>query len=825
MIKDQFLPTSVTSGIFELTDVIRNMTGADPAKPYYMGYIKDEDFPTLWKSSTWAPDIDNGKINITQLHENRPWGFAVEYNVSYSYGGSVVNRPDGTWVIAGGTGSYWNDYRFINKAEMARVTMSQLLTLKFRYVRHVGVYTWKSDILAMSSIQKTIQDFYDFLDNDTTWTLTTNWGTVDIKASDFNEYGWCEKTDTGGMMLYFWLEGANFVNAGTNAGGNSDNRVFPFYRTTIGDTGRYAYAIPDGSNTLGGSFTDEGNCRIYLNGTTWEITSYNNRSFNIPFGIPEWQLDIDQIVNVCQPYGNGLVSGRFFISWDSSNVYIAWIVPYLFKDIRNWLTNFNKFWTGTTSDFPPTLNTYTNQTFVDLYNTDNTPKYEISTLPFSSALDKILQPWQKPAYDISEDEFDVDSDLPGGGGEGGDTPSPEPRDLPHDEGDPAGLQDRSLGAPTMFITQYALTYNEISTVGLNLWTSWLTTNTDVWKNFFLPYQQDFGTLNISAAMETIISLRAYPFEIPLDLLLPSPNGVRMGTGHTDFLGGSASVVRTTICKLPIGECEVKPESPYDDFRDMYNTSVSCFLPYCGTVSLTPAEVIGRTLKCYYLVDFQSGGCTAVITMVGDKGEYILASKSGQIGFTLPMTATNAGQLAARTMSDAVQTIGTIGGFYFDAVGSALRSAENVIAFKGSTKKGKDAAFAGATATESLGVGESAFNSVLDVANQKLDRMSRSGVDIPMISGGSGAEAMFFPDTAIVTIRRGKYAKPENYPHSQGHLNGSSNTISYYKGSWGDYSPQTGKGLCKFTGVDTTGLTCHEDERAEILALLESGIYL
>lgn len=407
-----------------------------------------------------------------------------------------------------------------------------------------------------------------------------------------------------------------------------------------------------------------------------------------------------------------------------------------------------------------------------------------------------------------------------------DEPNPEPRDLPHDEGDPAGLQDRSLGAPTMFITQYALTYGEISTVGLNLWSSWLTTNTDVWKNFFLPYQQDFGTLNISAAMETIISLRAYPFEIPLDLLLPSPNGVRMGTGHTDFLGGAATVVKTTICKIPLGECEVKPESPYDDFRDMYNASISCFLPYCGTVSLNPAEVIGRTLKCYYLIDFQSGGCTAVITLVGDSGEYILASKSGQIGSTLPMTATNAGQLAARTMSDAVQTVGTIGGFFFDAAGSVSRSAENAVkAGAGAESGGVDSESNGMTATESLGVGKSAFNTVLSIANQKLDRMSRSGVDIPMISGGSGAEAMFFPDTAIVTIRRGKYAKPENYPHSQGHLNGSSNTISYYKGSWGDYSPQTGKGLCKFTGVDTTGLTCHEDERAEILAILESGIYL
>lgn len=101
--------------------------------------------------------------------------------------------------------------------------------------------------------------------------------------------------------------------------------------------------------------------------------------------------------------------------------------------------------------------------------------------------------------------------------------------------------------------------------------------------------------------------------------------------------------------------------------------------------------------------------------------------------------------------------------------------------------------------------------------------------MPMLSGGAGAESLMFPDTPFVQIRRGKYAKPDNYPHSQGFLNGSSNLISYYKGAFKG-SPTIdpsykGRGLCKFTGVDSTGLTCNNDERAEIVNLLESGVYL
>lgn len=93
------------------------------------------------------------------------------------------------------------------------------------------------------------------------------------------------------------------------------------------------------------------------------------------------------------------------------------------------------------------------------------------------------------------------------------------------------------------------------------------------------------------------------------------------------------------------------------------------------------------------------------------------------------------------------------------------------------------------------------------------------------------EALQFTKTPYIQIRRGWYNKPDNYPHSVGYLNGSSNTISYYAGMFSGeptYPNSTSspkKGLCKFTGIDTSGLTCHADERAEIVALLESGVYI
>lgn len=415
-----------------------------------------------------------------------------------------------------------------------------------------------------------------------------------------------------------------------------------------------------------------------------------------------------------------------------------------------------------------------------------------------------------------------------------DDPPDEPTDIPHDDGEPPEHQrDRAVGIPSQFITQYLLSYSQLQTFGLNLWQSWLTPNTDVWKNFFLPYASDFGTLNIGACLDFIISLRVYPVDFAdyLDLI-GSSAGLYMGTGHTDFLGSSCAITKKLFHAFDCGTCEVKPEKPYNDFRDMYNTSISVVLPYCGTVELTPSEVMYRNLRAYYYVDFQSGACTAVVEVEGDSGWYMVASKTGQMGFLLPITATNAGQLSAQFGKDATETLGTLAGWFFDTaktIGNGLFGMAGSYLDKKSSEEEKLMGVGRAGFDMLVNHGQTNVSTGITLVNQSLDRLSRSGIDMPMLSGGGGTEALMFPDTPYIQIRRGKYAKPENYPHSQGFLNGSSNTIEYYKGAF-QGSPTIdpsykGRGLCKFTGVDSTGLTCNNDERVEIVALLESGIYI
>lgn len=390
-------------------------------------------------------------------------------------------------------------------------------------------------------------------------------------------------------------------------------------------------------------------------------------------------------------------------------------------------------------------------------------------------------------------------------------PVEEPELPETDEGEPPATQNtRIITSPSWFITQYVLNETLLESLGKTLWSSWLDSNSNVWENFLFDYFQQTGTFNITAALDYIISLRVYPFALN-GIINPEPpegfyglsDGVYMGTGKTNFTYSSGVTRVTTINSvsgfLDLGECEVGSDYAYNDFRDIYNTTILCYLPYCGMVELNPADVWGKTLKCHYFIDFQSGGCTAIVKCPTGNGvtTFPVASKSGQIGFTLPLTSTNAGQLAAQFIGDATRAVGTIAG-----MGLSLDPTMHAL-------------LSGADYMDGMGreAGIGALQGGLSLANQAVNMLSRPGVNMPMLSGGSGCESLMMYPSPFITIRRGRYAKPGNYAHSEGFANATSGRI-------GDY-----KGMNCFTGVDASGLSCHADERDAIVKLLEKGVYL
>jgi len=410
-----------------------------------------------------------------------------------------------------------------------------------------------------------------------------------------------------------------------------------------------------------------------------------------------------------------------------------------------------------------------------------------------------LRPWQYS--NIQENEFTPDDTPPYT------PPSPEP-DEDEESGDRIPNQFRYFSGATNFITQYALTRTQLGQFGTRLWTSWadsLGDPTDMWKNFKIFIGGgDTGSIDIGTVLSFIVSLRVFPFDLSAYLGQPEPS-IKIGTGNYPIEVANVWKLLSTVTYIDCGTVSVPRK--FNDFRDYTNVTVSCYFPYCGTVQLNAGDVVGKTLHAWYAVDLQSGECLAVLESYDDTGMlYNVASISGSMGALIPITATNSGQIMAQRISDAAN----VAGFF---VGNVTRGAD--IFSSGMLGKKKSArrqsAMIGGIAEAISGQ----IEDIGDIANQGMSMLSRGAIECPSMSGGSGLAAFMTPDSPYIQLRYGIYSEPNNYSHSVGRVSTSSNPIGNYKGS--------GYIVCE--NVDTSGLTCHNDEKAAIAAALETGVFV
>lgn len=410
-----------------------------------------------------------------------------------------------------------------------------------------------------------------------------------------------------------------------------------------------------------------------------------------------------------------------------------------------------------------------------------------------------LKIWQLVGYDIDTENAPYSTD---------DKPpySPEDQD---DQGSNTGddiIRPATLGVggTNGFITQYSLTAAQMAEIGNLLWLSF--TDPDYYKNFLFALATT-GTLNLSNLLDYFVSLRVYPFPlINVPSHAPAGNDMYIGAGIVPL--GFASTLHTInnyADYIDAGSCTIPRY--YNDFRDLTHTQIMLYLPYCGTVQLNPADVVGGTLAAKYAVDFATGGCTAYVDLTTFDGrKYPIAVLSGSIGADIPLTASNAAAIAARIAGEALNFAGTVG----DAItGDIGRSAQAI----GSAAMGDIGGAAAGVANVYAG----RVSGALNIAQTGLQIATERGVQMPMMAGGRGFGALGAPQTAYVQIRRGIYA--EGQQPKQG-----------YKAAYGQSYDQPVQvssctGFTVFANVDTSGLQCDGMERAQVQKMMQAGIYI
>lgn len=426
------------------------------------------------------------------------------------------------------------------------------------------------------------------------------------------------------------------------------------------------------------------------------------------------------------------------------------------------------------------------------------------------AFKESLRPWQYENFqenDFTEDDIPEPTPEPGGDDPGSD----EPVDTPLVTGDDQELQiNRTLSTPNDFITMYNITPPMLSIFGRVLWKSLIDydpndpTTIEVFKNFFTFINESVtGSVDIGSLLQFVVSVRQYPFNVAgLGITASAGDSIKLGTGKFPIQLGSGAnvqVLTSTIGLIDCGTVTIADYSDfklYNDFRDYLNTTVSAFLPYCGTVELNPIEVIHNTVHCYYAIDFYTGECTAYLTCTDGNHEWICGIKNGTIGVLIPVTATNSGQISARHQSDNAKDSALLA----STMGNLFSTIANV-----------------ATGNIAGAVGNIVGIAQNDAQQRQMDaeRQGRSAVMAPSLSGGSGAAAFYQPDCASIMVRRGTYARDKigNYP----------STCAYPATTSGELSSFHGYTECY--NVDVDKLNCNEEERAQVKMILETGVYL
>ena len=193
----------------------------------------------------------------------------------------------------------------------------------------------------------------------------------------------------------------------------------------------------------------------------------------------------------------------------------------------------------------------------------------------------------------------------------------------------------------------------------------------------------------------------------------------------------------------------------------YHIQVICYLPYIGFIELNIKEIIDKTITLKYIYDVITGVCTACFYA----NNIEICKYSGTIAIDIPITASNRAQVESGYIMSAL-----------GAVGSLL-------------------------AGNLMGIAGSAFGAIM---NQ--NHFTTKGSPSPSCDA-------FDEQKAFIIIDYPVYYPPTNYAHDYGYPCNLSMKLGNCKG------------FTKCANVDVDGLSCTEEERAELKRLLEGGVYL
>jgi len=133
----------------------------------------------------------------------------------------------------------------------------------------------------------------------------------------------------------------------------------------------------------------------------------------------------------------------------------------------------------------------------------------------------------------------------------------------------------------------------------------------------------------------------YPFDVT-DYITTELTKTEIVLGNVST-GVDGYKITNRVAVVDMGSTVYYPPDGLDDFRSYEPySSAELYLPYCGSVKITPSDYIGHTINVKYLIDIESGSCLALIY----RDALAIDSIAGQIGVQIPITGVQSASLAA-----------------------------------------------------------------------------------------------------------------------------------------------------------------------------------
>lgn len=309
------------------------------------------------------------------------------------------------------------------------------------------------------------------------------------------------------------------------------------------------------------------------------------------------------------------------------------------------------------------------------------------------------------------------------------------------------------------------------------------------------FLEDFKGLNPA---DCVISAMYFPFDVGA----MATAAVHVGNLDTGITAQYANMGANFGGGSEFSYSPLTINREFGDFRDYAPyTTIDMYIPFCGSVSLDPADVYGYDLTVTIIPDLMTGSCTGCIY----RGEYLLQTIDGKIGMPITLSLGQVGDYQ-NAVTQAQFNLKNANRQMFNSWLGAVASVGAI-----ATGAGAVVGIAGLTGS-AMGMLQAQDN--IKKAEYDLAHIARNFNTVGSVSDVN--TVMVLPEYVHMIIKRPynlQGADISQYAHTVGH---ACNRQGYAS----DFS-----GYTLASDIDLTGISATAEELEQIRKYFATGVYL